>query len=134
VDYDDGRIFAHKGRKSVSVMAGKRILVVEDEAVVGMMLEDMLADLDAVCVGVAASVPEALALLDRERVDAAILDLNLRGERSTPVAEWLSARAIPFAFATGYGDASPETAGAPTLAKPYTQTDLSDLLSQLLPV
>jgi CheY-like chemotaxis protein len=119
-------------RLEMSALSGKRVLVVEDDMLVGMMVEDMLTDLGVVCTGVCATVAEALAQLEKSPVDAAILDLNLRGERSIPVAERLSDRAIPFAFATGYGDGGEGTAGRPILPKPYTIDQLADVLSKLL--
>jgi CheY-like chemotaxis protein len=120
------------GDAKMNALSGKRVLVVEDDMLVGMMIEEMLADLGAVCVAVSPTVADALAELEKTPIDAAILDLNLRGERSIPVADWLSARAIPFAFATGYGDAGEGTAGRPILAKPYTPEQLSDALCKLL--
>jgi CheY-like chemotaxis protein len=118
----------------MNALSGKRVLVVEDEMLVGMMMEDMLADMGVVCVAVCATVADALAELVKTPIDAAILDLNLRGESSIAVADVLTARAIPFAFATGYGDAGEGTAGRPILAKPYTPDQLADTLSKILKV
>jgi CheY-like chemotaxis protein len=116
----------------MNALSGKRVLVVEDDMLVGMMIEEMLADLGVVCVAVSATVADALSELEKAPIDAAILDLNLRGERSIPVADWLSARAIPFAFATGYADAGEGTTGHPILPKPYTPEQLGEMLSKLL--
>jgi DNA-binding response OmpR family regulator len=82
---------------------GKRALVVEDEAMVSMMLEDALTEMGCVIAGSAARLAEAQALAASLAIDFAILDLNLNGELSYPVAEVLAGRGIPFIFSTGYG-------------------------------
>ena len=79
------------------------ILVVEDEAIIAMMVGEWLTELDHEAVGPAPSVSAALALLGSTDVQAAILDLSLAGEQSYAVADALQAKAIPFAFATGHG-------------------------------
>ena len=117
------------------VVAGKRILVVEDEMVVAMLIEDILTDAGATVVGPAARVARALDLLGEEAVvDAALLDVNLAGEMTTPVAEELRRRGIPFAFATGYGAAGvPEGfAGQPLLQKPFQERDLQEVMTRVL--
>lgn len=115
-------------------MAGKRILVVEDEVIVAMLLEDILADAGATVVGPAARVARALELLEAEPVDAALLDLNLAGEVTTPVAEELKRRGVPFAFATGYGAAGlPEGfSGQAVLPKPFQEHDIHRVMEQVL--
>ena len=115
-------------------MAGKRILVVEDEVIVAMLLEDILADAGATVVGPAARVARALEILGSEEVDAALLDLNLAGEVTTLVAEELRRRAIPFAFATGYGAAGlPDGfSGHAVLQKPFQEHDLHRVLGEIL--
>ena len=115
-------------------MAGKRILVVEDEMIVAMLIEDILADAGATVVGPASRVAKALELLGQEEVDAALLDVNLAGEMTTPVAEELRRRGIPFAFATGYGAAGvPEGfAGQPLLQKPFQEHDLNRVMAEVL--
>jgi CheY-like chemotaxis protein len=114
--------------------AGKRILVVEDEMIVAMLIEDILMDNGATVVGPAARVNKALDLLGTEEVDAALLDVNLAGENTTPVAEELRRRGIPFAFATGYGAAGlPEGfASQPLLQKPFQERDLQEVMSRVL--
>ena len=89
-------------------LRGLNVLVLEDEAVIAMLLEDMLVDLGCKVVGPAAKVAEALQLVRSEQIGAALLDLNLgRGETGYPVADALAARAVPFAFVTGYGAEMP---------------------------
>ena len=107
--------------------AGARILVVEDEAMVSMMLEDMLVDLGCVVVGPAANVASGLALARTAAVDAAVLDVNLAGEKAFPIADALAERGIPFIYATGYGRAGLRDAdnAPPVVQKPYSVDDLA---------
>lgn len=85
-------------------LAGLRLLVVEDEALVAMLIEDTLVDLGCIVIGPAGSIGQARALLEREPVDGALLDVNLGGgERSDVLADALAARNVPFVFVTGYG-------------------------------
>lgn len=114
-------------------LAARRILVVEDEALVAMLVEDALLDAGALVIGPAATVAEALALLEHETPDAAVLDLNLAGETSTPVADALALRRIPFVVATGYGadGLPPGHLTVPVLAKPYDPDDLTAALARL---
>lgn len=84
-------------------LAGRRILVVEDEYFLAVDLERELTEAGAVVIGPAASVEYALELIENEpRLDAAVLDINLGGEMSYPVADALTTRFVPFLFATGY--------------------------------
>lgn len=107
-------------------VAGRRILVVEDEGLVAMLIEDTLADLGCVVVGPTGRLDTALQLADDETLDAAILDVTVRGGKIYPVAERLLARGIPFVLASGYGDwALPETLrDQPRLTKPFTTAEL----------
>lgn len=114
--------------------AAARILVVEDEMMIAMLLEDILADFGYEVVGPYARVAEAVDAARRQELDAAILDVNLDGERVYPVAEALDARSIPFLFATGYGEAAltgPWT-GRLALRKPFHPNELGKLLSRLM--
>jgi CheY-like chemotaxis protein len=111
---------------------GKRILLVEDEPVVAMLAEDLLTDLGCVVVGPAVRLKEGLALVERERLDLALLDINLGADTSFPIAAALSERQIPFAFATGYGALAHPFDDAPVISKPYTSDDLRLLLEGLL--
>ncbi|MGK7868241.1 response regulator [Falsiroseomonas sp. E2-1-a20] len=111
----------------------RKVLVVEDEALVAMLVEDALLDAGFEVLGPAATVEEALSLLDRERPDAVVLDLNLAGETSTPVADLLAARGIPYVIATGYGASGlpPGHQKAMVLAKPYDPGELISMLGRL---
>ena len=113
--------------------AKRQILVIEDEALVAMLVEDALLDCGFDVIGPARSVAEALELLEAEQPAAAVLDLNLGGENSLAVADALSARGIPFLVATGYGSAGlPQThRHVPVLPKPYDPADLTTLVERL---
>ena len=130
------------GRRGVP--RGKRLLVVEDEFVIALDLQNLLEAAGHEVVALAASVADALALLDggggdaepgRRRpppLDGAVLDVNLRGEPATPVADALAARGVPFVFVSGYGAAGrpPGHEAAPVLAKPYSEGDLLELVGR----
>jgi CheY-like chemotaxis protein len=104
----------------MSILAGRRILVVEDEFLISAMLCDMLDDSAAIVVGPANSVAEAMRLVQDSQIDGAILDMNLNGQWSDPIAEALQGRGIPFVFTTGYGaNERSDRFGARTIAKPY---------------
>lgn len=115
-------------------MTAKSILVVEDEAMIGMMLEDFLETLGYGLHGVAATVDEGCALAQADGFHAAILDCNLQGEKSWPVAKILADRGIPFIFATGglSDDVPSSFAERPTLAKPFTIGAVERALGRLL--
>ncbi|HUO20975.1 MAG TPA: response regulator [Caulobacteraceae bacterium] len=114
-------------------LAGLRLFVVEDDAVVAMILEANLADLGCVIVDLAVSVQDALRRLVDTVADVALLDVNLGGETAFPVADALAERGIPLVFATGYGSAGLEGPyrTAPVLTKPYSLDDLADALSAI---
>jgi len=116
------------------VLKGLRVLVVEDEAMIAMLIEDMLTELGCTPVGPASNLPQAFAAIHGETFEAAILDVNLNGERTLPVAEELRSRKLPFLFATGYG--APGIEGGfkeqATLTKPFTQSDLETALRGIL--
>ena len=105
-------------------LAGRRILVVEDEMFVAMMIEDLLRGLGCDVVGPVSSVSDALKLVAKARLDGAVLDVNLGRERVFPVADTLKRQAIPFVFVTGYGrTALTETYGGhPMIQKPFEPT------------
>ena len=116
------------------MLKGLRVLVVEDESMVTMLIEDMLARLGCAVAGVAARLDEALHMVSSLGIDAAVLDLNLDGVRTYPVAEALAQKGIPFVVATGYGASGlPEPLrGSPVLSKPFRRQDLADALTAAL--
>jgi DNA-binding response OmpR family regulator len=110
-----------------------RILVIEDEMLVAMNIEDMLLELGHEMAGLAGRLEHALALARDSTFDLAMLDVNLAGEPSFPVAQVLAERGIPFLFATGYGikGISETYRDRPVLQKPFRATDLSDILRSM---
>ena len=116
-----------------SDLAGLRVLVVEDEMMVSMLIEDMLDDLGCKVVGPASRLDEALALASEAELDCAVLDVNLGGQSIFPLADFLRAKGAPFAFATGYGDAGLRDVdrGSPVLQKPFREGDLARVLGEL---
>ncbi|MBC8049440.1 MAG: response regulator [Chitinophagales bacterium] len=112
-----------------------RILVVEDEMMLVMLIEDMLSDLGCKSVAAAATVKQALALIDEQVFDAAMLDVNLNGDKSFPVADALALRGVPFMFSSGYGvDGLTEGyRDRPMLKKPYDVRELVHAFSILVP-
>ena len=112
-----------------------RILIVEDEMLVAMNIEDMLLELGHEVAGLASRLGPALALAGESRFDAAMLDVNLDGEPSFPVADLLARRGIPFLFATGYGRQGIDGRyrDFPMLQKPFRTVELGAALAGLLP-
>jgi CheY-like chemotaxis protein len=115
-------------------LAGRTVFLVEDESLIIMMIEDALADLGCEVVGVASRFDDAITKARTLAFEIAILDVNLNGLRTFPIAETLAARGIPFVFATGYGATSvPEPLkSAPVLQKPFALNDLAQALSTAL--
>jgi CheY-like chemotaxis protein len=113
----------------------KRVLVVEDELMIRMLLQDMLDDLGHTLAGEAGRIDEALALARQAEFDIAILDVNLNGQPISPVVEILVARGLPFVFATGYGQRGvPEPyRKTPTLQKPVQADALARALAAAAP-
>jgi CheY-like chemotaxis protein len=113
----------------------QRILIVEDEALVAIMVQDMLEELGFTVVGPAGTVESALALLAATPLDGAVLDCNLGNEKVWPVADVLRDRQVPFVFSTGYGvnGIDARFQGVPVLAKPYDTQNLRVVLKRLLP-
>lgn len=119
-----------------SSLEGLRVLVVEDEMLLALDLEEGLNDAGCVVVGPAGSLRSALRLSESEEIDAAILDVNLAGERVFPVARLLASRDIPYIFATAYAGTeelySSELKDAPRLAKPYTVSQAISTLATVI--
>ncbi len=107
-------------------LANRRILVVEDDLAIAVLIEEALQDIGCIEVGPVGKLDAALRLASEEALDAAILDITIRGGKVFPVIRQLQARGIPFALASGYGDwALPEALrNQPRLVKPFTAGDL----------
>jgi DNA-binding response OmpR family regulator len=113
----------------------RRILVVEDEFIVAMGLEMVLTDAGYLVAGPLGRVDQALEAATNETFDAALLDVNVRGEEIYPVAEVLTRRGIPFAFLTGYGREAiaPEWTDATVLPKPFKAAELLATVQAFFP-
>lgn len=116
----------------MSRFKGRRILIVEDEVIIGMMATDMLEDLGATVVGPALNVAQGVAMAESEQADVALVDINLDGTRSDPVVEVLARRDIPVIFTTGYGKGAASGEGQMVLEKPYTAEALARALEKAL--
>lgn len=114
-------------------VAGLRILVVEDEVAIAMLIEDMLLDLGAEVLGPVGRLAQAIESARTETLDLAILDVNVAGESIYPVADALAGRGIPFLFSTGYGAGGidPPWRDRPVLQKPFSQADLERALDEV---
>src|SRR3954468_7021387 len=113
------------------VLAGKRVLLVEDEMLVAMMMKDMLTDLGFSVVGPYGRISEALPVARANDLEAAVLDINLNGELVYPVAEALVARGVPIVFVTGYGAESidKQFSQIPVLQKPIERKVLESFFA-----
>lgn len=114
-------------------LAGRRILVVEDDMMIAVFIEEVLQELGCVVIGPTGKLDAALRLASDEVLDAAILDVTIRGGQVFPVAERLLARGIPFALASGYGDwALPEAFRHQfRLTKPFSTEELEAQVQSL---
>ncbi|TGT91401.1 response regulator [Mesorhizobium sp. M8A.F.Ca.ET.161.01.1.1] len=112
----------------------KRVLILEDEPLVAMLLEDLLVEMGHEVIGSVAWIGKAMELAGQVDIDFAILDINLGGAKSFPVAEILRRRGIPFVFATGYGSQGleGEFENELTLQKPYEPHELKRAIEQAL--
>jgi DNA-binding LytR/AlgR family response regulator len=116
-------------------LAGLRVLIVEDEFLLAMELETLVEGGGCTAVGPASSVGQALALIDGDAPDVALLDVNLKGERATPVAAALQQRGVPYVLITGYSDAQlsePELRRAPRVDKPVSSRALTRAVKRAL--
>jgi DNA-binding response OmpR family regulator len=110
-----------------------RVLIVEDEPVIAMTAEDMLGELGYLC-SVCASLEEGLKAAETDQFDFALLDVNLNGAESFPIAERLRKRGTPFFFTTGYGTAlcKARFGDAAVVIKPYQISDLEAAIAATL--
>lgn len=118
-------------------LTGRRVLIVEDESLVAMLLETILEDMECIPVGPASNIDNGEILArDTENLDAALLDVNVAGRQVFPVAEVLKARGVPFVFSTGYGEGGlpEEWRGQPTIQKPFTEAAIRDALMKAMGV
>lgn len=111
-----------------------RVLIVEDEMTIALLIEDMLVDLGHEVAGMSMRLPQAMELAKSAAFDLAILDVNLDGLTSFDVAHTLAERKIPFLFVTGYGPAgiAPQYQDRITVKKPFAQSDLQVAIDQAL--
>ncbi|CAN7411742.1 response regulator [Mesorhizobium caraganae] len=116
------------------LLAGRRLLVVEDEILVLMMIEDMLGDLGCESVTSAATIEKAIALIESQVFDAAMLDMNLDGDDSHTVADALAEHGVPFIYSTGNNDRDMREgfSSRAVLRKPFSFDELTAKLDSLL--
>jgi CheY-like chemotaxis protein len=120
-------------------LSNRRILIVEDESLVAMLLETILEDMGCTTVGPVSNIDEALALLasdEADTLDGALLDVNVAGREVFPVADLLKARGVPFVFSTGYGQGGlpDEWRTHATIQKPFTEAAVQQALMAALGV
>jgi CheY-like chemotaxis protein len=115
-----------------SILAGLRVLVVEDEMLVSLLIEEMLTDHRCAIVGPYATVPPAVEAAKSEAIDVALLDVNIGGSKVYPVADALAARRIPFLFLSGYGQSAipRDRPDWRVCSKPFRAADLIEMLSE----
>jgi CheY-like chemotaxis protein len=115
-------------------LAHRRVLVVEDEYFIADDMARALSSLGGEVVGPVPTLDKALALVAAERVDAAVLDINLKGQTVFPVADALRERGVPFVFATGYDQSAVpvEYEDVPRWEKPFNPQDLAKMLPSIV--
>ena len=118
----------------LAALEGVRVLVVEDEYLVAILIEEILESAGCIVMGPIPRLPEALDAAHHDNCDAAVLDVNLAGERINPVADALSERNVPFLFVTGYGASAlpSEYAERPRLHKPFRMAELLGALASVV--
>ncbi|NJO35679.1 MAG: response regulator [Rhodospirillales bacterium] len=111
-----------------------RVLIVEDEPLIAMLVQEWIEELSCTVIGPAASVSGALELIAGAALDGAVLDVSLGNEESFPIADELGKRGVPFVFATGYGgdDLEVRFAGAQVLAKPFEHKLFCEVVKKML--
>ena len=116
------------------LLSGRRLLVVEDEILFLMMIEDMLGDLGCESVASAGTIGQAIALIEAQVFDAAMLDMNLDGDDSNAVAAALAERGVPFIYSTGHSgrDLREGLGDRAILCKPFSFDELTTNLEHLL--
>lgn len=114
-------------------LAGTRVLLVEDEMLVAMLLEDVLEELGCEVVGPVSRIDAAKTAIEDERLDCALLDINLRGQPVYPLVEMLDERSVPFGFVTGYGPGGVDKQfrQRPVLRKPFNIDELESILTRM---
>lgn len=119
---------------ATSTLAGRRVLLVEDELMVAMLVETALEDESCIIVGPYGGLSEALLAAQSETLDLAVLDINLAGEMVFPVAEMLASRGVPFLLLSGYGALAlpKEHEDWPICAKPFRLNELVAVLNRLV--
>jgi CheY-like chemotaxis protein len=117
-----------------SGLNGRRVLIVEDEMLVSMLVEDILMDFGCTVVGTAARLKDAIEMAQSSEIDVALLDINLGGNRSFPVADILAERGVPFVFASGYGEQAlePPHQHRPVIQKPFSPDAIGNILLSCL--
>jgi DNA-binding response OmpR family regulator len=115
-------------------LVGRRILLVEDELLVAMLIEAVLEEQNCITVGPFSDLTSALEAAHREQVDGAVLDINLAGQMVFPVAEVLDARGVPFLLLSGYGAMAlpPDRRHWPVCDKPFKTDELVATLSRVI--
>lgn len=111
------------------------VLIVEDDALVAMEMEARVSSLGCTVIGPAGTLERARDLIEGSRPDAALLDVNIKGRRVTPIAEILQGEGVPYALVTGYARLpfdEPALQAAPKLSKPISDSELAGLLGQML--
>ena len=119
----------------IEALNGRRVLIVEDESLVAMLLETILEDMGCETVGPASNIDDGLTMArDTPNIDAALLDVNVAGRVVFPVAEVLRDRGVPFVFSTGYGAGGlpEEWQHQPTIQKPFTEAAVRDALAEAM--
>lgn len=108
-----------------------KILIVEDEAILALDLAQIVEEIGHSVVGPARDVASGLALVESEDLEFALLDLNLGAEFSTPIADRLTQRGVPFCFLSGYSRSHfpPQFASVPAIAKPCTPSDVEKAIA-----
>jgi CheY-like chemotaxis protein len=119
---------------SAPSLAGLKILVVEDEAIVSFLIEEMLLEMGCAEVWHAGDVKQALSKIEQATPDLGVLDVNLSGTPAYPVAERLARLRVPFFFATGYGKKglAPEWAETPVIQKPFDHDTFGRILALVI--